>query len=322
MNQRLLGIGALSLACVTAAGVGGYLAQRHNAASLPRAEAAADAPSASVVPAAQATEVQPPPPVAPADVAPPEPAVAPVARVPEPAVPATRPTRARVPAPRPAAAEARPQPAVPAAPVPPPVASMDPPVAAVPQLPAPLEPAAPEAAAPEFDEIVVPAEAVIGLQVENSVSSETARIEDQVSARVTRDVRVAGRVAIPAGSRVQGSVVMVVRGGKFKERARLGIRFHRLITADGVIPLQTETVFREGDSPVGESTAKVSAGAIGGAIIGAIVGGGRGAAIGSAAGAGAGTAAVAASDRSEARIAAGANVTVRLAQPVFIQVER
>ena len=96
----------------------------------------------------------------------------------------------------------------------------------------------PEVAAPEFDEVVVPAEAVIGLQVENSVSSETARLEDQVSARVTRDVRVAGRVAIPAGSRVQGSVVMVVRGGKFKERARLGIRFHRLITADGGVVIR------------------------------------------------------------------------------------
>ena len=123
--------------------------------------------------------------------------------------------------------------------------------------------------------MVVPADAVIGLRVENNLSSDSARVEDRVSARVTRDVRVAGELAIPAGSRVHGSVVTVIRGGRFKERARLGVRFHSLVLPDGAtLSLQTETVYREGESPTGESAAKVSAGAIGGAIIGAIIGGG------------------------------------------------
>jgi hypothetical protein len=187
-------------------------------------------------------------------------------------------------------------------------------------MPVPEEPPVPEK---RFEELVVPSDAVIGLQIDNAVTSSTARVEDRVSAKVTRDVRTGGLVAIPAGSRVQGSVVLVERGGKFKERARLGVRFHTIVLAGGEsVPIQTETVYREGESPTGQSAAKISGGAIGGAIIGAILGGSKGAIIGGATGAGAGTAAVAAGDRSEARLPAGSNVTVRLSSPASVTVER
>ena len=88
--------------------------------------------------------------------------------------------------------------------------------------------AASRASEKQWEEVVVPAESVIGLQLESSISSEFARVEDRVDARVTRDVRVGGRVAIPAGTRAIGSVVLVERGGRVKERARLGIRFNTL----------------------------------------------------------------------------------------------
>jgi len=98
-----------------------------------------------------------------------------------------------------------------------------------------------------FEELVVSSDSVIGLQTENRISSETARVEDRVEARVTRDVKVGDRVAIPAGSRAIGSVMQVERGGKFKERARLGIRFHTLVLADGTrLPISTETIYRDG----------------------------------------------------------------------------
>ena len=86
---------------------------------------------------------------------------------------------------------------------------------------------------PRFVEVVVPASAVIGLQVDRTLSSETARLEDRVYARVTRDVVAGGRRAIPAGSRMQGSVILVERGGKMKDQARLGVRFHTLLLSDG-----------------------------------------------------------------------------------------
>ena len=176
---------------------------------------------------------------------------------------------------------------------------------------------------PDFRELVIPADAVMGLRLETTVSSEGSHVEDRVEAAVTRDVRADGRVAIPSGSRAEGSVTLVERGGRFKERARVGVRFHTLVLADGTrLPVQTDAVFREGVSPANSSTAKVGGAAVGGAILGAILGGGKGAAIGGSIGAAGGTAAVMAGSRSEAVLPAGTTVTVRLTAPVTVTVER
>ena len=176
---------------------------------------------------------------------------------------------------------------------------------------------------PQFDELVVAADSVIGLEIESAISSERARVEDPVVARVTRDVKVGNRVAIPAGSRANGEVVTVERGGRLKDRARLGVRFTSIVLADGTrVPIETETIYREGDSPVNESAAKIGGGAIGGAIIGGILGGGKGAAIGSIVGAGAGSGAVAAGGRNAATLPSGTPVTVRVDEPVVVTVER
>jgi hypothetical protein len=88
------------------------------------------------------------------------------------------------------------------------------------------------------------------------------------------------------------------------------------------VPIHTEAVLREGDSPGRESAAKIGGGAIGGAIIGGILGGAKGAAIGSTVGAGAGTGAVMVGGRNNATLPAGAPLTVRLEDPVTITVER
>lgn len=197
-----------------------------------------------------------------------------------------------------------------------------------------IQPAAPEyreaeppppavPAAPEFVELTVPSDAVLGLQIERTVSSELARVEDRVDARVTRDVRVGDRIAIPAGSTVRGSVTEVDRGGRMKGRARLAIRFHTIVFADGTqVSLKTDPVVREGESPGRESAAKVGGGAIGGAILGAILGGGKGAAIGAATGAAGGTAVAMSNDRNPATLNAGTTVTVRMQAPVTVTVEK
>jgi hypothetical protein len=174
-----------------------------------------------------------------------------------------------------------------------------------------------------FEELTVAANSVIGLQTETALSSETARVEDRVEARVVRDVRTSGSVAIPAGSRAIGSVMTVDRGGKFKNQARLGIRFHTLVLADGTrLPITTETIYRYGDPPGQGSATKVGGGAVIGAILGAIAGGAKGAAVGATVGAGAGTATVAAGDRSAATFPAGAEVTARILSPVTVTIEK
>lgn len=108
-----------------------------------------------------------------------------------------------------------------------------------------------------------------------------------------------------------------------KERARLGVRFHTLVLADGTeVPLSTEAIYREGDSPSAESARKIGGAAVGGAILGAIMGGKKGAVLGGATGAAGGTAAVMTGDRNAATLPAGTVVTVRLTAPVSIEVEK
>jgi type IV secretory pathway VirB10-like protein len=240
--------------------------------------------------------------------------------------PVARPTPARpLPAPRPT--PATPQAAIPVE-VPAPVAVMPPPAPVeVPAPPAAETPrvsdAAPAPPEPRFEELELPAQSVIGLQLETSVTSETARVEDEVIARVTRDVRVSDHVAIPAGAKAIGEVTFVERGARVRERARLGVRFTSIVLGDGTrLPIDTQPIFREGDSVRNENAAKIGGGAIGGAIIGGILGGAKGAAIGGAIGGGAGTAAVAAAGRNAATLPAGAPVTVRIERPVVVTVER
>lgn len=180
-----------------------------------------------------------------------------------------------------------------------------------------------EPVGPLYDELVIAADSVIGLEIESSLTTEKAKVEDPVVARVTRDVKVGNRVAIPAGARANGEVTAVERGGRLKDRARLGVRFTSIVLADGTrIPIETETIYREGDSPTNESAAKIGGGAIGGAIIGGILGGGKGAAIGSIVGAGAGSGAVVAGGRNAATLPSGTPVTVRVHEPVIVTVER
>ena len=334
MFSNRLAFIALALACIAAAAGGGYLATRQNAVPTP-ASAQVASPAASA-PGAVATQSAPvPAQAAPAQADRPVQETEAVVNDAKALVPPEKPRhseKTRAAATRTArAAQVEPPPL--SAPWPSAAAAQPPVPAPLPAPPVELPPASrpddrPPAAAPEpapkqFEELVVSRDSVIGLQTENRISSETARVEDRVEARVTRDVNVAGRVAIPAGSRAIGAVTLVERGGKFKERARLGIRFHTLVLADGTrVAMNTETIYREGDAPANGSAAKIGGGAVGGAIIGAILGGAKGAAIGATTGAGAGTAAVAAGDRSAVVLQPGTPLTVRVQQPITVTIDK
>jgi len=190
--------------------------------------------------------------------------------------------------------------------------------------PVPSTPAvAPEPPRPSYEELRVKSESVIGIRLDTALTSRTAHVEDRVSARVSRDLFVDGRVAIPAGARLEGTVTLVEHGDKFRNRARLGVKFNTIVLADKTrLPIDTETIFRDGDSPTAEATSKIGASAVVGAILGAVVGGKKGAAIGGAAGAGGGTAAVMAGGVNDAILEAGTPLTVRLNAPVTVLVEK
>jgi len=317
---------ALAVACLAAAAAGGYIATRQNAIPAPASAQTGPVPVAQPAPSATAS---------PAAVQETEATVSDSAR--KPAAPSVKSANDAATAKRrsePArTADARETKAPAFQQVPPLQGTW--PSSVAPQVPTqqapapPIEPAprneehAQEPPQPTLVDLVIARDSVIGLQTDTRVSSDTARVEDRVDARVTRDIKVGDRIAVAAGARVIGTVTQVERGGKFKEQARLGIRFHTIVLADGTnLPISTETIVRLGDAPGNGSAAKIGGGAVGGAILGAILGGAKGAAIGATAGAGAGTAAVTAGERSAVVLPAGTPLTPRILSPVTVTVER
>lgn len=330
MEINRAAFGALAVVGIVAAGGGAYVANRHNEAELVQPAPMYAVPTAGVVTETENTIATPAAAVEPApQVIAPEPAPAPARTTRR----APAPSRPAAPA-APASQRARTSPnyggnsspsSTPA--YTPSNAPVDPPVSPALE---PLEntnveraPVVHETPRKMFDELVVPADSVIGLQVETGVTTERAKLEDKVAARVTRDVKVRDQVAIPAGARAEGSVTLVERGGRLKDQARLGIRFHTLVLADGTrLPINTDTIYREGESPAKESAAKIGGAAVGGAVLGAIFGGKKGAVIGSTVGAAGGGVAVAASEPNAATLPAGSTVTVRMGSPATVTVER
>jgi hypothetical protein len=336
MEVNKLVFAGLMVAGIAAAAGGAYVAVRQNQAPPAAAGAASVAAPATADPAAPPAVTESEGVIAPEQPAPP---AASPRRTPQmtsaPAAPsrasASRPAAARPPQPaerpagRPSSSES--QTSVASSAPSPSSGSMwetrAPVQASAPEYREPEPATPPPPPAPEFVDVTVPADAVLGLQIERTISSELARVEDRVEARVTRDVRVSDRIAIPAGSTVRGSVTEVDRGGKVRGRARLAIRFHTIVLSDGTeLALKTDPIVREGESNGKESAAKVGGAAIGGAILGAILGGGKGAAIGAGVGAGAGGAAVMTNDRNPATFLAGSTVTVRMEAPVTVTVQK
>ena len=359
MFSKSLAVGALAAGCVAAAAAGAYVAVRHNqvearpvavdvreaALPAPVSDTASSAAEATPKPVAETEAVvtpEGPPATAPSSVPEPVEAAPRAAAVQNPATkdspkatkdsatkaakpeqtarPPARAQTARNDVPAANAPQVKPAPEPVREPVaPPPPRELREAVAEAP--PQPVEP--PQPPPPQFEQLVVPASSVVGLRVETPLTTERAQVEDRVDARVTRDVMADGRVAIPAGAKAVGTVVLVERGGKIKDRARLGVRFHTLVLSDGSeLPISTEAIYREGDSPSGESTRKIGGATVGGAILGAIIGGKKGALIGGATGAAGGTAVVMSGDRNAATLPSGTIVTIRLAAPVGVEVEK
>lgn len=355
MSGKVLGIGLLSIGCLAAAAGGGYLAVRQTqlestpeTALLAAAEKAGQSEALATPPAPVPDAVvgqarrNPDPAPAPASSRKPARPVEKTSAKPEiltasntpktsnpgkpaetgSAGPKTNPpgevAAAPLPQPVETTAATPPLPGSQVATVPPPPEPVDPP-RYVPDAPLPAAGTVLESPRLALEEMTVEKHSVIGIRLDSSVSTKTAQVEDRVTATVIRDVTVAGRTAIPAGVRLEGTVALVEHGGKFKNRPRIGLRFDHIVMADGTrVGISTDTIYREGESPTPDATAKVGAGAIAGAILGSVFGGKKGAAIGGAAGGAAGAAVVMKDDGAQTSIPAGAPLTVRLTEDLVI----
>jgi hypothetical protein len=147
------------------------------------------------------------------------------------------------------------------------------------------------------DARIVGRDAVIGIRLDQTLTTETARTGDLITAHVSRDVVVDNRTAIPSGTVFEGVVTLVERGAPASGRARIGIRFNALVLPDHTrLAIHTDTISREND-PVSEPASARGAGA----ALGAMLSGGG---------------------RNDAIIHAGSSLTVKLTAPLVIRVKK
>ena len=150
--------------------------------------------------------------------------------------------------------------------------------------------------------VVVPADTTIPLELKNAISSKSAYVGQAVYCETIYPITVGNRIVIPVGSYVKGAITQVVRPGRVKGRAQIGLRFDSLTLPDGVTHALRATLssyagngkegFKrdegkiEGESTKGQDVGTVASTAGEGAIIGAVAGRSvKGAGIGGGAGA-------------------------------------
>jgi hypothetical protein len=126
------------------------------------------------------------------------------------------------------------------------------------------------AGADETGSITIRKDAVIGVRLDRAVTTETAHVDDRVTARVARDVLVDDRPALAAGTCVEGRVVSVERGQHPTDPVRIGISFTTISLADGRrVPLQAETIYRDSE-PADDAAAATGRAGLNAFLAGAI----------------------------------------------------
>jgi len=129
--------------------------------------------------------------------------------------------------------------------------------------------------------LTLPEGTEVSVRLEEALSSRTARLEDRFEATVARPVYVDGRIVIPDGSRVQGTVTEVQRAQRPARGGRLNLAFDRLLLDDGsTVDLTARVVQVHEDIGSGDTVKQGAIGAAIGGILGKVLGGTKGAIVG------------------------------------------
>jgi hypothetical protein len=191
----------------------------------------------------------------------------------------------------------------------------------------------PEPARSQSSSVVVPAATEIPLTLKNAINSRTAFVGQAIYCETIFPITVGNRIVIPVGSYVKGAVTQVVRPGRLKGKAQVGIRFQSLTLPNGTTrPLRAtlasyggsgEEGFKreegriEGQSTKGEDAGKVATTATQGTIIGGLsTGRAKGAGVGALSGGVAGLIWVLATRGKEIVLPPGTNFELELSSPL------
>ena len=181
----------------------------------------------------------------------------------------------------------------------------------------------------------VPANTAFTGTITTPISSELNKVGDRVTLNVDQALSSSdGRVIVPAGSQIIGTVSKVVPSGRVGNPGDLDIDFNEIVTPNGErytiqASVNTEDGMLHGDSTKGRILKGVGITALGaglgaavGAGLGPLAGGsvGKGAIYGTAIGAGAGAIAAGINKGKEVSMTSGDQLQIKLEQPIVVQV--
>ena len=164
--------------------------------------------------------------------------------------------------------------------------------------------------------LVVPADTVIAVVLDQTISSKTNKSGDKFTATVESPVEVEGKVAIPKGARAEGVVKDAKAAGRFKGGAALALELTSVTVNGKDHEIQTSAAAMSSKGKGKRTATMVGGGAAGGAAIGAVAGGGKGAAIGALIGAAAGTGGAGFTGNRDITLTAETPLDFKLIQPV------
>jgi hypothetical protein len=167
--------------------------------------------------------------------------------------------------------------------------------------------------------LLIPADTVLTVVLDQTLSSKTTKPGDKFSATVEPPVEVDGRIAIPKGARAEGIVKEAKAAGRFKGGAVLELTLTSVTVNGREHEIQTSAPVMSSKGKGKRTAVMVGGGAAGGAGIGAIAGGGKGAAIGALIGAAAGTGGAGLTGNRDITVPAETVLDFKLMQPLEIK---
>lgn len=174
-------------------------------------------------------------------------------------------------------------------------------------------------APPRPKPIVVPAETVISVVLDEPVGSKISQPGQTFTATVRDPIEVDGRVAVPKGSRATGLVKDAKPAGRFKGGAALELTLTSIEAHGKSYEVQTTSPTETSKGKGKRTAAMVGGGAGGGALIGGLAGGGKGALIGGLIGAAAGTGGAGLTGNRDITLPAETPLTFKLVEPLEIK---
>jgi BON domain len=137
--------------------------------------------------------------------------------------------------------------------------------------------------------VVVPVGTVLTIRTNEALSTKKLKVGAVFTGSVMTPISLEGKLIIPKGSDVHGTVTQVKKAGKFKGAAELALSLNGITVKGHTYNIVTEYYGQQSKGKGKRTTAMIVGGAGTGAAIGGIAGGGQGAAIGAVAGAAVGT---------------------------------